>query len=114
MFEDKQFNRSPGPSRSDELANLTHIPVTALRRALAHDLDSPDPLLVSVEDSQIAIAQAIQLEMEAQCLTIYHPHEVTGLSCDFIEAMANGDGDLSDSAPLTTLQEALHTKLTHL
>lgn len=114
MFEDTRINRSSHPRQNDELTALTHIPVAALRRALAHDLDSPSPLFLSVEDSQIAIAQAIREAMDHQHLTTYHLHEMTGLSCDFIEAMMNEEGDLSDSEPLSRIQEALGIRLTHL
>jgi hypothetical protein len=81
---------------------------------VAHDLDSPSPLLLSVEDSQIAIGQALREEMEIQSLTTYHLHEMTGLSCDFIEAMVRDRGDLSDSEPLSRIQEALRIRITHL
>ena len=114
MLEDKGIHRSSHPGRNEELTKLAHIPVTALARALARDLDSPSPLLLSVEDSQIAIAQAIREEMENQSLTTYHLHEITGLSCDFIEELINGRGDLSDSEPLSRIQEALKIRITHL
>lgn len=114
MLENKGINRSSTPSRNDELTKLTHIPVAALARALAHDLESPSPLLLSVEDSQIAIAQAIREEMESQSITTYHLHEMTGLSCDFIEAMIRERGDLSDSEPLSRIQGALKIRITHL
>jgi hypothetical protein len=114
MFEDKGSNRTSPPRQNDELTALTLIPVAVLRRTLTHDLDSPSPLLLSVEDSQIAIAQAIREAMEDQRVTIYHLHEMTGLSCDFIEAMVNEEGDLSDSEPLSKIQEALGIRLTHL
>lgn len=114
MLENTGINRSSRPRQNDELTKLTHIPVAALRRAVAHDLDSPSPLLLSVEDSQIAIGQALREEMEIQSLTTYHLHEMTGLSCDFIEAMVRDRGDLSDSEPLSRIQEALRIRITHL
>lgn len=98
----------------DALKDLTAVPVDALTRALRHDLDSPNPILFSEEDSKIAIAQAIREAMETRKMSVYHLHEKTGLPCDVIEDLTNGTGDISDSEPLQKLEDALGVPLSHL
>lgn len=109
---DPRFNEPK--TAHDALKDLTAVPVDALARALQHDLDSPSPLFLSEEDSKIAIAQAIQEAMETLKVSVYHLHERTGLSCDVIEDLRNGTGDISDSEPLRKLEHALGVPLSHL
>lgn len=98
----------------DELQKLTTIPVKALKRAIEHDLDSAHPLLLSEEDSRIAIAQAMREAMTAQEISVYHLHEKTRLPRDVIEAFMNGTGDISDSDPIQRIEVALRVRLSHL
>ena len=103
----------PTPTQ-DELQKLTSIPVEALKRAIAHDLDSGNPLILSEEESKIAIAQAMREAMTAQEMSVYHLHEKTRLPCEVIEALMNGTGDISDSDPIQRIEVALRVRLCHL
>ena len=110
--------RGPRPkdsnSAQDVLKDLTAVPVDELARVLQHDLDSPNPIFLSEEDSKIAIAHAIREAMETREMSVYHLHERTGLSCDVIEELINGTGDISDSDPLRKLEVALSVRLCDL
>jgi hypothetical protein len=109
VLREKQLDSDP-----HDLAHLTIVPAEVLRRAIQHDLDVPCSLLLSEEDSRIAISQAIQEALEAQNSNVYTLHERTGLSCDFIEKMLDGSGDIRDSDPLQRIQAALGVRLSHL
>jgi len=102
------------PNSSDELAQLTTVSRETLRRALEHDLDSPNPLLVTEDDSRIAISFSMHEALQARRMSVYDLHEKTGLDCTFIEEMLNGTGDISDSEPLQKIERALGVPLSHL
>jgi len=104
-----------GPQSADDaLQGLTTVPVDALRRALQHDLDSGTPLILSEDDSKIAIGQAIRTAMQAQEITAYLLHERTGLPTDIIQEFIEGRGDISDSEAMQKIQAALRVRLSHL
>lgn len=114
MLEDRNAHLPEQRDVLEELNRLTAIPVDAMQRALRYNLDSAEPLLLSLDDSKIAVGQAIREAMHHKGATVYHLHEETGLSCELIEDMMNGSGDLSDSEPLQKLEAALGVRLTHL
>ncbi len=110
-----QDRRPQTPQHPDtELQQLTTVPADAFERALQHDLDSPHPIFLSEEDSRLAIGHALREAMEAQGVSVYHLHEQTGISYEFLENMLNGSGDISDSEPLHKLENTLHVRLSHL
>jgi hypothetical protein len=111
---DREPRHTASNDGTGELKKLTTIPVDALERARQHDLDLANPLFLSEEDSKIAIGQAMREAMSAQEITVYILQEKTGLSCDVIEALMSGTGDISDSDPIQRLEFALRTPLTHL
>ena len=102
------------PNSSDELARLATLSCETFRRALEHDLDSPNPLFLTEDDSRIAIASAMHEALQARRRSVYDLHEKTGLDCTFLEEMLNGTGDISDSEPLQKIERALGVPLSHL
>jgi hypothetical protein len=111
---DRDPNHATPSNGTNELEQLTTIPVDAFERARQHDLDSGNPFFLAEEDSKIAIGQAIREAMRVREINVYTLHEKTGLLCDVIEALMNGTGDISDSDPIQRLEAALRTRLTHL
>jgi hypothetical protein len=98
----------------DSLNQLTAVPREALHRAIAHSKDVAESVIMTVEDSQIAIAWAVREAMERLDMSIYHLHELTGLECDFIDKIIEGSADISDSEPLSKLEVALGVRLNSL
>jgi hypothetical protein len=106
---------SPSPEQSHEgLSQITTTPLSAFRRAAAQGQDSAYSLFTSVEDSQCAIALAVAEAMTKHQIGTYRLHELTGLSCDYIEAILEAQADLHDSEPISQLEQALQVQLNHL
>lgn len=47
-------------------------------------------------------------------MSVYRLHELTGLTCDFIDQIIEGTADISDSEPISKLEVALGVRLNHL
>lgn len=113
------LNRSPdeqpsNKSKSEALSQLTSVPRDAFERAIAHGKDVAHSVIMTVEDSQIAIAWAVREAMARLEISIYHLHELTGLECDFIDRILEGTADISDSEPISKLEVALGVRLNQL
>lgn len=114
MFEQPRQNATPSSSHDDPLRQLAAVPRDALDRAISHGKDVADSLMRTAEDSQIAIAWAVREAMQKLEIGVYQLHELTGLSCDFIDAILEGVADITDSEPISKLESALHVSLNHL
>ena len=111
----RSHNEGPtNPSTTDPLNQLTSVPREAFERAIAHGKDVAHSVIMTVEDSQIAIAWAVREAMAHVEMSVYRLHEVTGLSCDFIDQILEGTADISDSEPISKLEMALRVRLNHL
>ncbi len=101
-------------SPSDPLNQLTAVPREAFQRAIAQSKDVGESLIMTMEDSQIAIAWAVQEAMSRLEMSVYRLHELTGLECDFIDQILESSADISDSEPISKLEGALGVRLNHL
>lgn len=104
----------PDRSTSNSLSQLTTVPREAFERAIAHSKDVGESLIMTVEDSQIAIAWGVREAMHRLEMSVYRLHELTGLTCDFIDQIIEGTADISDSEPISKLEVALGVRLNHL
>ena len=77
-------------------------------------MDSANPVLLSEDDSKIAIAQAIRQAMEERGISFYQLHEATGLFIEVVNAFIAAEGDISDSLPITKIERELRVNLTGL
>ena len=102
-MEERQPYKKQKQASINPLSDLASISPDAYREALARDMDSANPVLLSEIDSKIAIAHAIKQAMQYQDITVYQLHEVTGLAVDTIDAFISAQADLSDSLPITKL-----------
>lgn len=93
---------------------LTTVPREVFERAIAHSKDVAESVIMTVEDSQLAIAWAVREAMHRLEMSIYRLHELTGLECDFIDKILEGVADISDSEPISKLEVALGIRLHHL
>jgi len=98
----------------EPLSQLTSVPRETFKRAIAHSKDVAHSVIMTVEDSQIAIAWAVREAMERLEMTVFNLHERTGLDCDFIDKILEGAADISDSEPISKLEAALGVRLNHL
>jgi ribosome-binding protein aMBF1 (putative translation factor) len=99
---------SNGKRRNDERTNdalegLTSIPGNIW-----------ETFMQSVQESRDAISEAVKEAMEQKGISVYHLHEETGLSCDFIESVLDATMPLNDSEPISLLERALQIRLNHL
>lgn len=101
-------------SPSDPLHQLTVVPREAFQQAIAHSKDVGESLIMTMEDSQIALAWAVREAMHRLEMSVYRLHELTGLTCDFIDQIIEGTADISDSEPISKLEVALRVRLDHL
>lgn len=114
MNHDTRNKPDSHQNAQDALLHLTSLPTAAFDRGLEHGKDRAYAMLSSVEDSQIAIAWAVREAMEKLELGIYRVHELTGLTCDYIEAVLEARADICDSEPIRKLELALQVQLNHL
>lgn len=114
MMNTPRDERSQADSSPNPLSQLTSVPREAFDRAIAHGKDVAHSPILTVEDSQLAIAWAVREAMGRLEISIYHLHELTGLECDFIDKVIEGTADISDSEPISKIEAALRVRLTHL
>jgi hypothetical protein len=93
----------------DALAELVNVPTDAFRAAHRSDQDSGTPLILTEQDSQIAISHAIKQAMEQEGVTLYLLAEKSGLSVEVVQTYIDGSGSVSDTYPLTRLDQALRS-----
>jgi hypothetical protein len=72
------------------------------------------PAFATEDDSRMAVAVAVHRAMSAQDLTPYELHERTGLPLDTVQDILDAEFPLTDSEPLTKLEQALNIRLGHL
>lgn len=114
MREDKNPKKNSHQDTQDALAELVVTPPEAFKRAINHGRDTAYAIMSTVEDSQIAIAWAVREAMQKLELSIYTLHELTGLPCEYIAGIIEARADISDSEPISKLEQALHVQLAHL
>lgn len=99
---------------NEGLQRLTAVPREAFERAISNSKDVAHSLIMTVEDSQIALSWAVREAMAKLEIGVYELHERTGLGCEFIDAILEGVADISDSEPISKLERALQVRLNHL
>jgi hypothetical protein len=114
MRNDMRNSNSSHQQAQDALASLALTPPAAFQRAIHQGKDSAYAIISTVKDSQIAIAWAVREAMDQLELGTYRLHEMTGLTCDYIDAVLEARADISDSDPISKLEQALHVPLNHL
>ena len=93
----------------EALAKLVNVPADAVEAAHRSDQDSPTPLILTERDSQIAISHAIKQAMGQEGVTLYLLAEQSGLSVEVVQTYIDGSGSVSDTGPLTRLDQALRS-----
>jgi hypothetical protein len=106
--------KNPDQEAQDPLSSLSTVSPAAFERAIQHGKDKAYALISTVEDSQIAIAWAVREAMSKLEIGTYELHELTGLPCDYIDEVLEARADISDSEPISKLEQALHVQLNHL
>jgi hypothetical protein len=114
MREEKSPKNKSHSQLDEALSQLIMTPADAFERAISHGKDSAYAVLSTVEDSQIALAWAVREAMQKLEIGIFNLHELTGLTCDYIDAILEARADISDSEPIGKLEQALHVRLNHL
>ena len=111
MKSDRERKSEPQAHETgeDALAELVNIPVNTFRAAHRSDQDSGTPLILTERDSQIAISHAIKQAMEQEGVTLYLLAEKSGLSVEIVQTYIDGSGSVSDTDPLTRLDQALRS-----
>lgn len=114
MRNDMRNSNNSHQQAQDALASLALTPPAAFQRAIHQGKDSAYAIISTVKDSQIAIAWAVREAMEQLELGTYRLHEMTGLTCDYIDAVLEARADVTDSEPISKLEQVLHVQLNHL
>lgn len=102
MFSDPK-NLKPPPSGNSELLSLAE-----------YSSNLWDTFMSSVADSQADIAEELQSAMRLQSVSVYELHERTGLSCELIDSILDASYDLSDSLPISIIEQELKIHLNDL
>lgn len=95
--------RRSEPQSNDALQGLTSIPGNVW-----------ETFMQTVQESRDAISEAVKEAMDDKGISVYHLHELTGLSCDFIDSVLDATMPLNDSKPISLLERALQVRLNHL